>query len=53
MSILIVTHYNRILDYLEPDVISVLMDGKIVKSGDKDLAKILEEKGYDFVRNGV
>lgn len=53
MSILIVTHYNRILDYLEPDVISVLMDGKIVKSGDKDLAKILEEKGYDLVRNGV
>lgn len=53
MSILIVTHYNRILDYLEPDVISVLMDGKIVKSGDRDLAKILEEKGYDFVRNGV
>lgn len=53
MSILIVTHYNRILDYLEPDVISVLMDGKIVKSGDKDLAKILEEKGYDFVRNGA
>ncbi|MBE3591558.1 MAG: Fe-S cluster assembly ATPase SufC [Thermoanaerobacter sp.] len=53
MSILIVTHYNRILDYLEPDAISVLMDGKIVKSGDRDLAKILEEKGYDFVRNGV
>lgn len=53
MSILIVTHYNRILDYLEPDVISVLMDGKIVKSGDRDLAKILEEKGYDFVRNGM
>lgn len=53
MSILIVTHYNRILDYLEPDAISVLMDGKIVKSGDRNLAKILEEKGYDFVRNGV
>ncbi|MGB9780815.1 Fe-S cluster assembly ATPase SufC [Caldanaerobacter sp.] len=53
MAILVVTHYNRILNYLEPDVISVLMDGKIVKEGDKELARILEEKGYEFVRNGV
>lgn len=53
MAILVVTHYNRILNYLEPDVISVLMDGKIVKEGDKELARILEEKGYDFVRNGA
>ncbi|MEW9082416.1 Fe-S cluster assembly ATPase SufC [Caldanaerobacter subterraneus] len=53
MAILVVTHYNRILNYLEPDVISVLMDGKIVKEGDKELARVLEEKGYDFVRNGA
>jgi Fe-S cluster assembly ATP-binding protein len=53
MAILVVTHYNRILNYLEPDVISVLMDGKIVKEGDKWLARILEEKGYDFVKNGA
>ena len=53
MAILVVTHYNRILNYLEPDVISVLMDGKIVKEGDKELARILEEKGYDFVKNGA
>jgi len=50
MSILIVTHYNRILDYLEPDVISVLMDGQIVKNGNKNLAKELEEKGYEFIK---
>lgn len=53
MSILIVTHYNRILDYLEPDVISVLMDGRIVKSGDKNLARELEETGYELIRNTV
>jgi Fe-S cluster assembly ATP-binding protein len=53
MAILVVTHYNRILNYLEPDVISVLMEGRIVKEGDKDLARILEEKGYEFVRNGA
>lgn len=53
MSILIVTHYNRILDYLEPDVISVLMDGRIVKSGDKNLAKELEKTGYEAIRNAV
>lgn len=53
MSILIVTHYNRILDYLEPDVISVLMDGQIVKSGGKNLAKELEETGYGLIKDTV
>ncbi|TZE82158.1 Fe-S cluster assembly ATPase SufC [Calorimonas adulescens] len=50
MSILIVTHYNRILDYLEPDFVHVLMDGRIVKSGDSSLAKELEETGYEALR---
>jgi len=53
MSILIVTHYDRILDYLEPDVISVLMDGRIVKSGDKNLAREIEETGYEFIKNAA
>lgn len=50
MSILIVTHYNRILDYLEPDYVHVLMDGRIVKSGDSGLAKELEETGYEVIK---
>lgn len=49
MSILIITHYNRILDYLEPDIISVLADGRIVKEGNKDLAKELEKTGYEAI----
>ncbi len=53
MSILIITHYNRILDYLEPDVISVLAHGKIVKEGDKNLAKELEKTGYESILDEV
>jgi Fe-S cluster assembly ATP-binding protein len=45
-SMLVVTHYQRLLDYIEPDYVHVLMDGKIVKSGDKSLALELEDKGY-------
>lgn len=45
-SILIVTHYQRLLDYIEPDVVNIMIDGKIVKSGSKQLAKDLELKGY-------
>lgn len=45
-SILLITHYNRILDYLKPDYIHVLVGGKIVKTGDYTLAKEIEEKGY-------
>ncbi len=47
---LVVTHYQRLLDYIVPDFVHVLVDGRIVKSGDKDLALELEEKGYDWVR---
>ena len=46
----IVTHYQRLLDYIVPDFVHVLMDGKIVKSGDKNLALKLEEKGYDWIK---
>ncbi|AFK85429.1 MULTISPECIES: Fe-S cluster assembly ATPase SufC [Thermoanaerobacterium] len=53
MSILIITHYNRILDYLEPDVISVLAHGRIVKEGDKNLAKELEKTGYESILDEV
>ena len=46
MSVLIITHYARILKYLEPDFVHIMKDGKIVQSGDKNLAHELEEKGY-------
>ena len=46
----VVTHYQRLLDYIVPDYVHVLMDGKIVKSGDKTLALELEEKGYDWIK---
>jgi len=48
-SFLVITHYQRLLDYIEPDVVHILADGKIVKSGDKTLAKQLEDQGYDAV----
>ena len=48
-SILLVTHYQRILDYVKPDYVHVMIDGKIVKSGDKSLAIELEKKGYDWL----
>jgi len=50
---LLVTHYQRLLDYIQPDYVHVLYDGKIVRSGDKNLARELEEKGYDWVKNEV
>ena len=49
-AIVLVTHYQRLLDYVEPDVVHVLSEGRIVRSGDKSLARELEEKGYDWVR---
>jgi Fe-S cluster assembly ATP-binding protein len=48
-AILLVTHYQRLLNYIEPDYVHVMLDGRIVKSGDKHLALELEEKGYDWV----
>lgn len=49
-SIVLVTHYQRLLNYITPDFVHVLVDGRIVKSGTKDLAFQLEEKGYDWVK---
>lgn len=48
-AIIIITHYQRLLDYIIPDFVHVLADGKIVKTGDKNLALELEEKGYDWL----
>ena len=50
-SVLVITHYQRLLDYIVPDYVHIVMDGKVVKSGDKDLAKKIEEIGYDWLKN--
>ena len=50
-SFLVITHYQRLLNYIVPDYVHVLMNGKIVKSGDKNLALELEEKGYSWVED--
>jgi Fe-S cluster assembly ATP-binding protein len=52
-AIVLVTHYQRLLDYIEPDFVHVLSEGQIVRSGDKSLALELEEKGYDWVREAA
>jgi len=52
-SFVVITHYQRLLDYIVPDVVHVLYKGKIVKTGGKDLALELEEKGYDWIKEGV
>lgn len=52
-AVLVVTHYQRLLDYIVPDFVHVLYKGRIVKSGTKELALELEEKGYDFIKNEV
>lgn len=50
---IVITHYQRLLDYIVPDVVHILYNGKIVKSGPKELALELEEKGYDFIKAEV
>ena len=50
LGILMITHYQRLLDYIVPDFVHVMWDGRIVKSGDKSLALELEAKGYDWVK---
>ena len=52
-AIVLVTHYQRLLDYIEPDFVHVLSKGKIVRSGDKSLALELEEKGYEWVQEAA
>ena len=50
-AVIVITHYQRLLDYIVPDFVHVLYNGKIVKSGGKELAYELEEKGYDWIRS--
>lgn len=50
-AVLLITHYQRLLDYIKPDFVHVLADGKIIKTGDKSLALELEAKGYDWLLN--
>lgn len=50
-AVLLITHYQRLLDYIQPDFVHVLADGKIIKTGDKSLALELEDKGYDWLLN--
>ena len=52
-AVLVVTHYQRLLDYIVPDFVHVLYNGRIVKSGTKELALELEGRGYDFIKNEV
>ncbi len=52
-AVVVITHYQRLLDYIVPDFVHVLMNGKIVKSGGKELAHELEEKGYDWIKGEV
>ena len=49
-AVLVITHYQRLLDYIVPDKVHVIMDGKVVKSGNKDLAKKIEVVGYDWLK---
>ena len=53
MGVLVITHYQRLLNYIKPQFVSVLMDGRVVREGGPDLALELEEKGYDWIREEV
>ncbi len=50
-SIILITHYQRLLDYIKPDYIHIIQEGKIIKTGDATLARILEERGYEWLNN--
>jgi len=52
-AFIVITHYQRLLDYIVPDFVHVMYDGRIVKSGDKELAKELEAKGYDWIKEEI
>lgn len=53
LGVLVITHYQRILEYLKPDFVHIMMDGRIVRSGGPELAQELEEKGYDWLRSEI
>src|SRR5690606_7940400 len=52
-AVVVITHYQRLLEYIVPDYVHVLMNGRIVKSGGKELAFELEERGYDWIKEEV
>ncbi len=49
-AVVLITHYQRLLDYIVPDFVHVILDGKVIKSGDKSLAEKIEDKGYDWLK---
>ncbi|MFN3308708.1 MAG: Fe-S cluster assembly ATPase SufC, partial [Anaerolineales bacterium] len=51
LGVLVITHYQRILNYIKPDFVHIMLDGRIVESGGADLALHLEEHGYDWLKN--
>jgi Fe-S cluster assembly ATP-binding protein len=52
-AVILITHYQRLLDYIEPDFVHVMQDGQIIKTGLKDLARDLENKGYDWLKEEI
>ena len=52
-AFLVITHYQRLLNYIVPDFVHIMYDGRIVKTGDKNLALKMEEKGYDWIKEEV
>jgi len=52
-SIILITHYQRLLDYVKPDYVHILQDGKIIKTGDFNLVKEIENKGYDWLKESI
>ena len=52
-SAIVITHYQRLLDYIKPDIVHVLIDGRIVKTGGPDLAQKIEDEGFDWVKEGL
>jgi Fe-S cluster assembly ATP-binding protein len=53
VGVLLITHYQRMLNYIKPDVVHVMMNGRIVETGGEDLALHLEEHGYDWIREKI
>jgi len=52
-AIILITHYQRLLDYVKPTYVHILQDGKIIKTGDLDLVKQIELKGYDWLKESI
>ena len=48
-AVILITHYQRLLDYVKPDFVHIIQDGKIIKTGNASLARVLEERGYEWL----